>query len=161
MAAADATSIVACLLFLLAWVSGAPGMSRSLLDFAGGGLPLCYLNSLPAQGWKRCAPSAMRNPLSPVRRGVSNAMTPIEPDRRERRAQRGEPPEQQSAEPESRARDRGVLESQRRPPGANLVGAEAVLKLRVLRSQPRLRCVLELPRRGSTSGTTPSDTLME
>ena len=44
---------------------------------------------------------------------------------------------------------------------SNLVGAEAVLKLRVLRSQPRLRCVLELPRRGSTSGTTPSDTLME
>ena len=44
---------------------------------------------------------------------------------------------------------------------ANLVGAEAVLKLRVLRSQPRLRCVLGLPRRGSTSGTTPSDTLME
>ena len=37
---------------------------------------------------------------------------------------------------------------------ANLVGAEAVLKLRVLRSQPRLRCVLGLPRRGSTSGTT-------
>ena len=44
---------------------------------------------------------------------------------------------------------------------ANLVGAEAVLKLRGLRSQPRLRCVLGLPRRGSTSGTTPSDTLME
>ena len=40
------------------------------------------------------------------------------------------------------------------PPGANLVGAEAVLKLRVLRSQPRLRCVLGLPRRGGTSGTT-------
>lgn len=32
---------------------------------------------------------------------------------------------------------------------ANLVGAEAILKLRVLRSQPRLRCVLGLPRRGS------------
>ena len=44
---------------------------------------------------------------------------------------------------------------------ANLVGAEAVLKLRVLRSQPRPRCVMGLPRRGSTSGTTPSDTLME
>ena len=81
--------------------------------------PSLLLNSLPAQGGKRCAPSAMRNPLSPVRRGVSNAMTPIEPDRRERRAQRGEPPEQQSAEPESRALDRGVLGSQRRPPGAN------------------------------------------
>ena len=36
---------------------------------------------------------------------------------------------------------------------ANLVGAEAILKLRVLRSQPRPRCVLGLPRRGSTSGT--------
>ena len=47
------------------------------------------------------------------------------------------------------------------PPGGPLVGAEAVLKLRVLRSQPRLRCVLGLPRRGSTSGTTPSDTPME
>ena len=47
------------------------------------------------------------------------------------------------------------------PRVANLVGAEAVLKLRVLRSQPRLRCVLGLPRRGSTSGTTPGDTLME
>ena len=35
---------------------------------------------------------------------------------------------------------------------ANLVGAEAVLKLRVLRSQPRPRCVLGLPRHGSTSG---------
>ena len=34
------------------------------------------------------------------------------------------------------------------------VGAEVVLKLRVLRSQPRPRCVLGLPRRGSTSGTT-------
>ena len=44
---------------------------------------------------------------------------------------------------------------------ANLVGAEAVLKLQVLRSQPRLRCVLALPRRGSTSSTTPNDTLME
>ena len=32
------------------------------------------------------------------------------------------------------------------------VGAEAVLKLRVLRSQPRPRCVLGLPRHGSTSG---------
>ena len=35
---------------------------------------------------------------------------------------------------------------------ANLVGAEAVLKLRVLRSQPRPRYVLGLPRHGSTSG---------
>ena len=35
---------------------------------------------------------------------------------------------------------------------ANWVGAEAVLKLRVLRSQPRPRCVLGLPRHGSTSG---------
>ena len=35
---------------------------------------------------------------------------------------------------------------------ANLVGAEAILKLRVLRSQPRPRCVLGLPRHGSTSG---------
>ena len=43
---------------------------------------------------------------------------------------------------------------------ANLVGAEAVLKLRMLRSPPRLRCVLGPPGRGSTSGTTPSDTLM-
>ena len=45
--------------------------------------------------------------------------------------------------------------------GWPLVGAEAVLKLRVLRSQPRLRCVLGLPRRGSTTGTTLSDTPME
>ena len=38
---------------------------------------------------------------------------------------------------------------------ANLVGAEAILKLRVLRSQPRPRCVLGLPRRGSTSASAP------
>ena len=52
------------------------------------------------------------------------------------------------------------MRGSRIPRVASLVGAEAVLKLRVLRSQPRLRCVLGLPRRGSTSGTTPSATLM-